>query len=66
MKPFYLNLREQSLHTGICYIRITIVQHSILYNNNNTFYSIISKIRMNLPLIKFKGKNIIYRALGIF
>jgi len=25
--------------------------------HNNTFYSIISKIRTNLPLIKFKGKN---------
>lgn len=36
----------------------TSVQHRKFYVHNNTFHSVISEIRMNLPLVIFKGKNI--------
>lgn len=39
-------------------LRFTNVQHCIFYFHNNTFYSVIYKIKVNLPLLK--GKNIIY------
>jgi len=45
---------------GIRYLCHTIVQYNKLYVQNNSFYTvIISKIRVKLPLIKFKEKNII-------
>jgi len=47
-------------HTGICCLRLTNIQHGKFNVHNNTFYSVISKIIVNLHLIKFKNKNIIY------
>jgi len=46
-------------HTGIGYLCFTNVQHGKLYIHNNTFYSVIYKIKMNFLFIKFKGKIII-------
>jgi len=57
-----INRNKQNMYhligydTGInCCIRLTNVQHGKLY----IFYSVNSKIGVNLPLIKFKSKNII-------
>lgn len=50
-------------HTAInCCLHLTNVQHSKFY----VFYSVISKIGVNLPLIKFYGKNIIQGNLDDF
>lgn len=45
---YFTHLRGH--HTGIFYLRLTNVQHGKLYVHNDTFYSIVSKIRVNLPL----------------
>jgi len=44
---------------GICCLSITYIKYGKFYVHNNTFYSVISKIKGNLPLIKCDGKNII-------
>jgi len=43
-------------HTGFGFFRLTNVQHDKFYVHNNTFYSVISKITMNLCLKKFKSE----------
>jgi len=41
---------------GICFFHLTkYVQHGQFYVNNKTFNSLIFKISVNLPLIKFKA-----------
>jgi len=44
-------------HKAIFCLRLTNVQHDNVHKN--TFYFVISKIRVNLRFIKIKGKNII-------
>jgi len=47
-------------------LHLTNVQHDKFYVHYNTFCSVISKIRIHLPPIKCKGKNITYAILESF
>jgi len=61
IKANTLTLRSQLFqnrrrHTGICYLRLTNIQHGKCYVHDTTFYSLIFKNRLNSNSIKFKGK----------
>jgi len=42
----------------MCCHRLTNVQHDKFDVNNNTFYSVNSKIKVNWSVKEFKGKNV--------
>jgi len=58
MFKFILLYQLRGYQTTICYLRHTNANGKF-YIHNNLFYSVISKIRMNLLLIELKDKNII-------